>query len=69
MEVGADLIVASIPAPQSFDLGGVYMGRGRPVGDGVSFEYLSLTEGSTHFAPTVVMNGFIHRDIIEYHSQ
>ena len=69
MEVGADLIAASLPAPANKTLGGAYMGLGRPQSAGGSFEYLSESGSGFHFAPTLVMNGVITHDICGYHSE
>lgn len=69
MEVGADLISVSMPAPRDAALGEVWAGLGRPEGPGVRYEYFSPDQDSTHFGPTMVMNGMIFRDVVESHSE
>ena len=68
MEVGADLISVSMPAPRDLDLGKVWAGRGRPEADGATYEYFSSGQDPTHFGPTMVMNGIVSRDVVESHS-
>jgi hypothetical protein len=48
MEVGADLIAASIPVPVDSRMGEAYVRRGRPSGAGGTFEYLSPAQGATN---------------------
>jgi hypothetical protein len=67
MEVGSDLIVASLPVPRNLTLGESYIGRGAPAGPGATFEYLSEAGSSVSFAPTSVLNGMIFRDVVEGH--
>src|SRR4051812_46587908 len=67
MEVGADLISVSMPAPRDLALGEVWAGHGRPEADGVTYEYLSWGQDPTHFDPTMVMNGVVSRDVVESH--
>lgn len=67
MEVGSDLIVASLAVPRDQALGGSYIGMGAPAGPGATYQYLSEADNSVSFAPTSVLNGMILRDMVEGH--
>jgi hypothetical protein len=64
VEVGADLVVTSIPIPTDSYVRQASEGRG-PIEAGRTFEYLSPNRGPTRFDPTMVLNGIIYRDPIE----